>query len=64
MIGVEFPLGIELDGQFGENYDVVVEQSFIAPALNLGTRPAEPLRIPRQDVGDDAGIDQNQSSPA
>ena len=59
----KFPLGIELDGQFGENDDVVMEQSFITPALHLRTRPSEPLWILRQNVSDGgAGIDQNHSS--
>ncbi len=60
---LQFLLGIELDSQFGENDDVVIQQALVASPLDLSARPIKPFRVARQDISNDAGIDQDHVSP-
>src|SRR5438105_15784006 len=59
----EFSLGVELYRQFGEDDAVVAERSPLGPSFNLPARPFKPFGILREDVRNDAGIDQNHSFP-
>ena len=55
----QFPLRIKFHGQFRENNGIIRHRSLRGRALDLAAGPQKPVRILCENVGNDAGLDQD-----